>query len=214
MKESRVDVLLREASSGSPVAVDELLESYLPGLRAFVRLRLGRRLGAKESHSDLVQSTCREVIEKLDRYQYGGEQGFKRWLYATALRKIGQRLEYYRAAKRDVALERPLEPGDSAAGEALLGVYASFCTPSRQAVVHEEIDRIEQAIAELPEDYREVIVQARLLGMSHAEIGAHMKRSEGAARALLFRALAHLAEIMHRGGDPASPRDAAGPHQL
>ena len=49
---------------------------------------MGPQLRAKESASDLVQSVCREVLGRLDRFQHGGEAGFRHWLYATALRKV------------------------------------------------------------------------------------------------------------------------------
>ena len=84
--------LLRQASGGDDAALGELLARHLPGLRAYVRQRTGQAIRARESVSDLVQSVCREVIQHADRFQYGGEVGFKPWLYKTALRKIANRL--------------------------------------------------------------------------------------------------------------------------
>ena len=40
-------------------------------------------LRAMESTSDIVQSVCREILQHKDRFQYPGEDGFRRWLYTT-----------------------------------------------------------------------------------------------------------------------------------
>ena len=143
-----------------------------------------------------MQSVCREVLEKLDRFRYPSEAGFKQWLYATALRKIRDRYDYYLAAKRDVRLEA--RPTASASGEPgdLAQFYRTMVTPSRAASAAEEIERIEQAFDRLPEHYREVLVQARLLGLSRAEIGEARGLSENAVGALLFRASAKLAGLL------------------
>jgi RNA polymerase sigma-70 factor (subfamily 1) len=189
--------LIERARRQDGAAVEELLSRHLPGLRAFVRLRSGRLLREKESCSDLVQSVCREVLENLDRFQHGGENAFKQWLYRTALRKIGHRYDYWLADKRDPGRVRELSGAESQAADAqLASAYASLVTPSRAAMAREELARIESAFEQLSEDHREVIVLARILGLSHAEIAREMQRSEVAVRGLLFRALAHLSELL------------------
>ncbi|MHC4944681.1 MAG: RNA polymerase sigma factor [Planctomycetota bacterium] len=191
--------LVKRASKGDPLAVDDLLEHHLPGLRAFIRLRAGSALRAKESASDVVQSVCLEILQHLDRFKYRGEAGFKYWLYTTALRKISKRYEYYRAAKRDMGREVRLEPQNSSVGDnAVLNCYRTFCTPSRDAMFREQIDLVESAFQQLPEDHRTVILLARIVGLSRAEIASEMGRSEGAVRSLLSRALARLAESLEQ----------------
>ncbi len=192
--------LVQSASHGDGAAIETLLERYLPGLEAFVRLRQGRMLKAKESSADIVQSVCREVLQHIDRYQYRGEAQFKHWLYATALRKIANRAEYYRAQKRDAAMEVRLPSGSSSEGgdARLLACYGSFCTPSQDLMLREELQRIESAFEKLPDDYREVILLSRIVGLSHTEIAEQMERSEGAVRTLLSRALARLSGLLDR----------------
>jgi RNA polymerase sigma-70 factor (ECF subfamily) len=187
--------LLERLAAGDHEAAEVLLERHLPGLRGFVRLRSGKVLRDRESTSDLVQSVCREVLSHMDRFQYRSEVGFKQWLYTTAMRKISNRVQFYHAQKRDADRERPM--GKSTGGhEELYDCYQTFCTPSAELMSAEEIGRIEAAFDELPAEYREVIVLARVMGLSRAEIGAQMGRSEGAVRNLLSRALARLAELL------------------
>lgn len=169
--------------------IERLLDEYLPGLRAFVRLRTGPALRLRETESDIVQSTCREVLQRADGFRHGGEVGFRSWLYTTALRKILNKHEFHTAAKRDVRRE-------AAADAALLGAYGSICTPSRLAATREEIERIEGAFDKLSTEHREVVLLSRLVGLSRAEVAEQMDRSEGSVRNLLHRALAHLAQLI------------------
>jgi len=191
--------LVDRATAGDELALDELLERHLPALRAFVRLRCGPALRARESVSDIVQSVCREVLGELDRFEWRGEAGFRAWLYLASARKIADRAEHWRAGKRDAAREVPLERSGAASDAPLLEVYRTVCTPSAAAAGRELMERIELAFEQLGEDDREVIALARIAGLSHAEIGERLGCSEVAARKRLFRALALLSDALGRG---------------
>jgi len=194
--------LLERMRDGDADAMEQLMGRHLAGLRAYVRVQGGPLIRSREESGDIVQSVCREVLTKLDRFKYPSEAGFKHWLYATALRKIRDRYDYYLAAKRDVRLE--IAPGGGRAENSdgsyspadLAQVYRSVCTPSRVASEREQVELIEQAFDKLPEHYREVIVQVRLLGLSRAEIARQSGRTEGAVNVLLCRASARLAGLL------------------
>jgi RNA polymerase sigma-70 factor, ECF subfamily len=199
--------LVTAAAGGDTAAVQQLLQRHMPGLRAYVRLRAGATLRKHESSSDLVQSVCRDVLENMGRFRYPGEAAFRAWLYATALRKIADRAEYWKAAKRDPVREVRLDGrgGSTSAPSSqddarLIDVYrASFFSPSQAAMGREALARIESAFEKLPEDYREVIVLSRVVGLSRAEIAERMGRTEASVRNLVSRALAELAEHLEGG---------------
>ena len=186
--------LLRRLAGGDDQALEALLVQHMPALHGFVRLRAGRAIKSREETIDLVQSVCREILVHKQRFEHPTQNGFKRWLYATALRKIGHRAEHWRAAKRETARELA-DPGD----EALLGAYASVCTPSREAVAREEIARIERAFDQLPDHYREVLVLRRIAGLEYADIAAELGKTEVNVRTILSRAMARLAEVLGEG---------------
>ncbi len=190
--------LAERAAKGDSAAVAELLERHLPALHAWIRLRCGPKLRALESSSDVVQSTCRDVIENLDRFVFPSEAAFKAWLYKTAERKIADRAEYWNAERRDPArLVRPHTPqddGGSVAPRDLSAIYATVCSPSEMAMGLEAQERIERAFQSLSDEHREVILLARLAGMSHAEIAESLSIAPGTARMRLFRALGELSE--------------------
>ena len=56
---------IAKALGGDAAAIDSLLGMHLPGLRGFLQNRAGDLLQGKETVSDLVQSTCREVLMDL-----------------------------------------------------------------------------------------------------------------------------------------------------
>jgi RNA polymerase sigma-70 factor (ECF subfamily) len=193
--------LIDRVSRGDQPALEELLMRHLPGLRAYIRLRVGPHLRARESASDVAQSVCVEILENLDRFQYGGEAGFRHWLYTTALRSLENKRAFHGAQKRDVAREVRLSAAcaSGSSPEALLDIYRSLSTPSGAAMGLEQLERLETAFDRLGDEERELIVLSRLVGFTHREIGERLGKSEGAARVAFHRALAHLAEILDGG---------------
>lgn len=182
--------LARLAAQGDQAALAQLLERHLPSVRAFVRCHMGPALRARESASDVVQSICRELLQHQDAFRHPDDNGFQAWLLTTARRKIANRARDLMQQKRDVRREVG-DLTESAIGA--LGVaYARVSTPSGKALLAEEVERLEAAIEQLPEEQREVLTLAHLAGLSRAEIGARMQRSEEAVRAMLHRAKARL----------------------
>jgi RNA polymerase sigma-70 factor (ECF subfamily) len=182
---SRAAVDPTSRPAGARVA--ELLPRHLPVLRAYVRRRAGALLRRRESGSDLVQSACRELLTRSADFE-GDETAFRRWLFRTAERKLVDRARHWRAERRDPARE-------AGVATELQAGPASGCTrtPSREAELAEDVLRLERALARLSPDHRDVVRLARLEGLPHREVGHRMGRSEGAVRALLFRALAEVA---------------------
>lgn len=177
--------------------VEELLAEHQSQLHAFIRLRSGPMLRSCESSADLAQSVCREILQHQDRLRSPEREGFRHWLYTTAARKIANRVEHWRAQKRDIGRVVSLDGADDL-GE-MLRCYGSFCAPSAQLRAQEELERIERAFDELPDDYRDVIALHRVAGLPIEAVAERLERSVGATRMLLFRALAQLAEILDEG---------------
>lgn len=188
--------LCEAAARGDREAVGQLVERYLPGLRAFVRLRAGPVIRARESSSDIVQSVCREVLEHIDRFQHPSDAAFKHWLYTTALRKIANRTEHWQAEKRDGAREAALGSQGIDGEVELAASYRTFSTPSGKAALKDEIERVERAFEDLSEEHREVITLAHLAGLTRAEIAERTGRNEDAVRASLYRGMARLSALL------------------
>ncbi|MEM7306429.1 MAG: RNA polymerase sigma factor [Planctomycetota bacterium] len=189
--------LVQRATGGDQAAVELLLAEHLSRLRAFLRLRMGAVVRSKESTEDLVQSVCREALERLDGFEYRGEASFRHWLFRQAEHKVIDRGRFYRRGKRDAEREIALE-AQGHESETLRGLESLF-TPSRDAVAHEELARLEQAFGKLPPDYQEVILLARVVELPHAKIAERMGRTVSATWTLLSRALARLSTHLDPG---------------
>lgn len=180
-----------------PDEIDRVLEQHLPALHAFVRLRLGRRVAAMESVSDLVQSVCREVLGGKERLEYQGEAAFKGWLFTAALRKIVAKDRYYAADKRDVGrLQASPAPTSEAEQRSLLDVYATLATPTRILAAKEQQDAMEAAFETLSEQHREIISLAKIAELSHEQIAQQLGLTVEASRQQLRRALLRLAAAL------------------
>lgn len=188
--------LLVAARRGDVAAVETLVARHLPGLEAYVRRRAGRLVTARESASDLVQSACREVFAHLDRFRYDGEEGFRRWLYATALRKMRDRQRRYGARKREVGREVRLQrPEDSRSSGLRYDELIESCAgPSTVAARSEQVARVNGALRRLPERDRRVIEMAYAESLSRAEMARRLGVTESHLRVLLSRALVRLAQ--------------------
>ena len=171
------------------------LVRHLDTVRCFVRIQLGPALRQREQESDIVQSVCAEVLAHPNRFQWQGEAAFRSWLYRAVLDRVRHKLRYHVADCRDMRREE----ARGAESHGLLDSYAEMVTPSRIAMSRELQVRLEQAIDELPEPQREVLVRARLLQMDHEAIASDLGITVAHSRQLLHRALAKLAPVVQQG---------------
>ena len=194
-RERAFERLTELAAEGDRAALERLLEHHLPELRRYVRYRAGPLVRSREASSDLVQSVCREVLERAGQFRHASRSAFRRWLFATALRKIVDRRDFYLAQRRDALREVPLE-SDGTEGGGALAVSGERSTPSHCAMVSEEMERLERAFDQLGDEQRQVVTLAHVVGLSRREIAEQLGKSEGAVRMLLHRALARLSSLL------------------
>ena len=81
--------------------------------------------------------------------------------------------EVRRYLRREVSLE--VELGESLRRPQIV-LANTGPSPSEQAPLHELEVRLAGVLARLPDDYRQVIVQRNLEGLSHEEVAARMGR--------------------------------------
>jgi RNA polymerase sigma-70 factor (ECF subfamily) len=190
--DQHTQTLALRATQGDAQSVDALLVQYLPRLRAFIRSQVDPKLRLRESVSDMVQSTCREIVAAGPDFDWQGEARFRGWLFTTALNKIRGRVRHFGAKKRGP------DAADGDDIEGLVDPWTAANSPSRVAAGHELNATMEAAMDALPADYREVIALSRMAELPHSEVARVMGRSEGAVRTLLSRALCALVAEVDR----------------
>lgn len=182
-----------QARRGDHHALERLVESYLPQLHAFVRVRLGGRVRARESSMDIVQSACRELLADPSCRNFRSEERFRGWLFTTALNKLREKFRFHGRERRHPDREHEIDADD-------LLPAADLLTPSVDAIGRETALALDDAMQALSEEHREVITMARIAQLPHAVIAELLGRSEEAVRQLLVRALRRLAGELRRRG--------------
>jgi RNA polymerase sigma-70 factor (ECF subfamily) len=183
---------LPEARAGSREALGQALEACRRYLLLIADRELDPALRAKGGASDLVQQTFLEAQRDFGRFQGDSEEELLAWLRQLLRHNLADFTRSYRGTdKRLVGREVSLEP-DTPSGERGGGLAADTPSPSGRAMAHEQEEALQRALAQLPEDYRRVLVLRHQEGHSFEEIGRQLNRSPEAARKLWSRAVERL----------------------
>jgi RNA polymerase sigma-70 factor (ECF subfamily) len=182
--------LLDRARAGSVEAVGEILEPLRPQMLAAAHDQLDDDLRPKTGPSDLVQESLVRACAHFDEFRGESPGELAAWLLQILHNCAANLRRDYRAAKRDLARECPLE--DDRLSRATLQVPGE--SPSAQAIQQEEQQALHQALQRLPEDYRQVLLLRNRDGLSFEEIGRALNRSADATRMLYGRAVVALAQ--------------------
>ncbi|MEN6407117.1 MAG: sigma-70 family RNA polymerase sigma factor [Thermoguttaceae bacterium] len=190
--------LLARALADDGKSLGALLELYRNYLRLLAGLEIGRRLQVKLDASDLVQETMLEAHKGFGDFRGGTEAELVAWLRRIMASVLcGALRKYLGAQKRDIRLERTLQ--DQLDRSSMLlgqGFVDPHSSPSQQAARREQSVLLADALAKLPEDYRDALVFRHLQGLSFPEISRRMGRSQDSVEKLWVRGLARLRQIM------------------
>jgi RNA polymerase sigma-70 factor (ECF subfamily) len=175
-----------------PFAAEDL-ERYRDYLRLLARMQLDPRLRARVDASDVVQQTFLQAQQALSGFRGGTDAELAGWLRQILARNLAHALRDHRRDCRDVGRERSLEVALDASSIRLeRWLAAEQSSPSLQAQRNEELLRLAQVIADLPEAQREAIVLHYWQGWTTAEIGRHLDRTPAAVAGLLKRGLKEI----------------------
>lgn len=190
--------LVRRAQGGDKAALDDLFQRYYERVRRIVRVRLGRRLRRWLDSEDVLQGTFIGAVRTFDNFEMRDESSFLHWLGRIAEHQIRDAADYHYAAKRDGRREQPLSvrPAD-ASQDFQIEVPGSQPAPLDALIDGERIEAIEDAIPDLREDYREVILLRDYEGASWQTVAeiTHSP-SPDAARMHYARAIAELSRLV------------------
>jgi RNA polymerase sigma-70 factor (ECF subfamily) len=185
----------QRASTGrDPVDDRELVESARKGDREAFRTlfeRYHRRAYAlafgvlrnPDDALDVVQDAFIKAHKYLDKFE--GNSSFYTWLYRIVMNLAIDHLRKHRRARPVELDEAHLEEG-SGADELLPKMLGG--NPSRALMDKEIRARIDQALGELSENHRAVLVMRELEGMSYEEMAQAMGCSKGTIMSRLFHA--------------------------
>ena len=175
MRESLTDKtrqLVTLAKDGNESALNQLWKVYGTRVHWIVRLRMGGELRSKLESMDLVQDALVSALEDLENFTYKNEGDFLRWLSTIAENRLRDNLDKLHADKRDIRKETRLNKlvSTTKGGVKRFPGPIETTTPSVIMSKKEEFDNLTKAIDLLKPEYRQVILLAKIEGLSYKEI--------------------------------------------
>lgn len=167
------------------------VESYQSYLLLLARLQLAPDFQGKLDPSDLVQQTMLKGHECRDQFRGSSHAEQLAWLRAILANTLTDAIR--KLAPRGGMRERSLEAGLEHSSRRLEAILAADQTsPSQKVIRREQLLRLADALAQLPEDQRQAVELRHLQGVATAEIAQRMNRSVAAVGGLLQRGLRAL----------------------
>lgn len=167
------DELMQRVRDGDVAPLGVLFERHQRPLYNFF-LRLTGRTAVSE---DLVQEVFLRVLKY--RHTYRGQSQFRTWLYQIAR---NARADHYRKRWRESELDDEMGRTVPSPAPAVSEVLAES----------QEAELIREALQQLPDDKREVLVLSRYHDMRYEEIGRVLGCTEGTVKVRVHRAMKEL----------------------
>lgn len=183
---------------GTEASLDEAaLARYRDYLHLMARLHLNPLLQGQLDPSDVVQQTLLQAHLCRDQFRGRSEPELAAWLRTILASKLAEAARRCKRRKRDVALERSLEAAlDDSSSRLERWLIDQQSSPSEQAMRHERVRHLAEALAQLPGDQRRAVELHHLKGWTLPEVAHEMGRSKEAVAGLLFRAVKKLRQLL------------------
>jgi RNA polymerase sigma-70 factor, ECF subfamily len=203
--QSTIDNLLSRAKAGSGESLGQLLQLYANYLKLVVLAQLEQNLRTRVSPSDVIQETFFEAHRDFIQFRGTTTPEFLAWLRKILVNNLCRVVEQHLLAeKRDVRREVSLERLATALEQSTARLEAILpdpgASPSGVLQQREREVALADQLAQLPADYREVIVLRHLESLPFEDVGARMGRSSGAVRMLWLRAVKALRDRLDATG--------------
>jgi RNA polymerase sigma-70 factor, ECF subfamily len=189
--------LIDHARRGSGTSIGLLLQLYRNYLTLLATTQIEKRLQPRLSPSDVVQETMLRAHKNFGQFRGTTEQELVAWLRQILVNNLAKFVEQHvLAARRDVRREVSIERLGAALARSTVQLAALLPSagksPSMAVQQREEAVVLADRLAQLPDDYREVLVLRNLQGLPFEEVAQKMERSVGAVRMLWLRAIEKL----------------------
>jgi RNA polymerase sigma-70 factor (ECF subfamily) len=175
--------LMLRVQQGDEAAFQDLFRKYSPRI-----LQLARRfVGSEAQAEELTQDVFVQVFRFRHRYKPQSRLGT--WLFTIATNLC---LNELRRPEQKLRVDLWDRKEDEEGSEAPALPDAEGITPEEGAASRELSRKIEAAVAELPPKQRAALLLSRMDGLAYRDVAEVMGCTEGAVKALLFRATQSL----------------------
>jgi RNA polymerase sigma-70 factor (ECF subfamily) len=169
--------LIQRALRGDQFAYKQLMKKYHDPIFNLVY----RMIHDKQQVEDLTQETFVKAFASL-KY-FNEEYAFSTWLYKIA---TNSSIDFIRKKKLNTfSIDKPVAMEES---DYSFELPDTTYQPDKTLIQHQRSTLIEEAIAQLPEKYRKVIILRHTEERDYAEIAKMLKLPIGTVKAHIFRA--------------------------
>lgn len=177
--------LVRRSLAGEDAAFTQLIAGHKVWLFRFIR----RYVGNDDDAKDLLQDSLVSAWQALHRFD--AARSFPAWLRQIALNKCRDwsRRSVLRSIVRHIS-------GDVD----LIAAESQHSNPEAMLETDQALQRLDQAIAALPQRLREPLILAVFEGLSQRETAQQLRVSEKAVETRIYRARQRLAGVIDTSG--------------
>lgn len=161
----------------------------------------------REEAMDIAQDAFVKVHKYLDHFK--GDASFYTWIYRITANLAIDRIRSRKVREAEEFDER-FRGDEEPTGEAgILGTRLGT-NPQKATLRRELAEKIEEALGQLPEKHREILVLREVEGMSYEDLARVLKIPKGTVMSRLFHARTKMQRILgeYLGGD--SPERGLG----
>jgi RNA polymerase sigma-70 factor (ECF subfamily) len=194
--------LVAKATQGDRVALQQLMALHASELSDFVARKLPPSRRALVDADDILQQTFVDVFRDIRRFEPRSDRSFLAWLKTIADHRIQDAVKALNRIKRGGEFRQirfVSSPSTSCSMAELVELLsAGSHTPSRSVAGHEAVKAVQDALRQLPDDYRQAVELRLLEGRSLEETAAVLDRSPRAVQGLVDRAKKKLRAALVR----------------
>lgn len=179
------------------------LEPFRRYLTVLASVHLDARLRGKLDPADVVQQTLLRACAAAADLRATDPPVVAAWLRKILAHELADAAKHFDRDKRAVNRERSLDADlDRSASGLAAWLAADETSPSGRAAKNEDLLRLADALAELPDRMREVVVLKHCQNWTLQQIADRVGKTVPAVASLLRRGLEQLRTRLAPGGSP------------
>ncbi len=198
--------LVAELKAGSEDAFSLLIAQYHQPLYSLI----ARSINDPADAADITQDVFLKVFRSIRSFH--GDSSLRTWLYRIALHEASnQRRWWSRHKRQELTIDTPAvsEEDDAPSLASLLADRGR--SPYDYAVQAELRARVEDALRQIPESYRTVVVLREIEGFAYEEIAEILQTNLGTIKSRLTRGREALRHLLEASAPQPRPSAAAAP---
>ncbi len=172
--------LIQKTQNGDSDAFEQIYDIFINDVYRYLAVKMD-----VSEIQDVASEIFFKVWTKIGTFSGETRGQFKAWLFTIAHNSI---VDFYRARKENISLDNLLELPDT----------NSDMDPEDTTFKHMSVEKLLEALKELPKGYENILTLRFLQDFSNQEIAEILQMKEGNVRILVHRAIKKLREIVER----------------